>query len=751
MSRRIPAVLPLVLAALLALPLHALAQTRALTIDDLYDPATHIDFSGKAPSGFDWLSDTEYAWPRPLEDGSGVAWMRVTAATGEMRPLFDPDAMRAAFAALPGISADDARRLPSSRGLQMNAAHTAALVYLGDDLYHYQFEGSRAVRLTSTPEPEEQYAFSPDGKLVSFVRDNDLWVVDVDHRRERRLTTDGGPQVLNGKLDWVYQEEIYGRGTYGANWWSPDSERLAFLQLDEHPVPEFTVIDHIPADLGVETERYPQAGDPNPGVRLGIVSAAGGEVTWVDLGRYAPVDILVVDVTWTPDSSAVVYQVQDREQTWLDLDKASASGGGAATRLFRETTKAWVNANGSPLWLPDGSFLWLSERTGWKHLYHYGADGALLKPVTSGEWDVKAVHGVAPAGDWVYFSGTERSYIGLDTYRVKVDGSSLTRLTERAGTHRSRFSPGFARFIDTWSDVQTPPQVRVRAADGAEVRVVHDAGIAELARFARSAPELLQVKTRDGFTMEAMLIKPVNFDPKRKYPVMQFTYGGPSAPTVSNAWGGTTFMYYQLLAERGIAVWICDNRSASGKGMVSTWTSYKNFGELELRDIEDGLAYLKQQPWVDGARIGISGWSFGGFMTTYALTHSTSFALGIGGGNVTDWSLYDSIYTERYMLMPQNNPEGYARSSVIAAAKDLHGRLLLIHGVIDDNVHMQNTMKLAYALQKANKPFRLMTYEKSRHGVVDPDLVRHMRTMMLDITLETLVGAPAGGTSSAPR
>jgi dipeptidyl-peptidase-4 len=350
---------------------------------------------------------------------------------------------------------------------------------------------------------------------------------------------------------------------------------------------------------------------------------------------------------------------------------------------------------------------------------------------------------VDEAVGWLYFSGTERSYIGSDVYRIELDGTGLTRLSQAPGTHRASFSPGFQRYVDTWSDLNTPPQVRVHAADGGELRLVHESRIPDLAQFKLSKPELLQVKTRDGFAMEALLIRPVDFNASRRYPVMQFTYGGPAASQVRNAWYGQQMMYWQMLAQRGIAVWICDNRSASGKGMQSTWPIYKQLGVLELADIEDGLAWLKKQPWVDGTRLGIDGWSYGGFMTTYALTHSTSFAMGIGGGNVTDWTLYDSIYTERYMLMPQNNPEGYEKTSVLKAAKNLHGHLLLVHGVIDDNVHMQNTLSLAYALQKAGKPFRLMLYEQSRHGVVDPDLVKHMRQMMADFTVETLLKPPA--------
>lgn len=740
----------LLTAAFLLMPGLALAQGRTLTLDDLYDPAKRIDFSGGAPSGFEWTSDTEYLWPRPIAGGGGVEWMKVNAATGDLAPYFDAAKMRAAFGALPGLAAADLARLPNARGLRMSPDRTAIVVALSDDLYYYRFGADRAVRLTADPGAEEEFTFSPDGRFVAFVRANDLHVVEVgDARVERRLTTGGGPQVLNGKLDWVYEEEIYGRGIRKGYWWSPDSTHLAFLQLDEHAVPEFTVVDHIPRRLNVETWDYPKAGDPNPRVRLGLVAASGGAVRWADLDRWTPTDFLITNVGWTPDSRHAVFHVQDREQTWLDLNMVGTDGRAPRT-LLRETTKAFVNDNGPPVFLDDGSFVWVSERTGWRHAYRYKADGTLVGPVTSGRWDLKTLHGVDKAGGWLYFSGTERSFVGSDVYRVKLDGTGLARLSQTPGTHRAAFSPGFAHYLDSWSDLHTPPRVRVHRADGAEVRLVHESRIAQLAEFKFSKPELLQVKTRDGFMMNAILIRPVDFDPARRYPVMQFTYAGPSAPQVRNAWYGNAGMYHQLLAQRGIVVWICDNRSASGQGAESAWTAYKQLGMGELADIEDGLAWLKSQKWVDGTRIGIDGWSYGGFMTSFALTHSTSFAMGIAGGSVTDWSLYDSVYTERYMRMPQNNPEGYERTSVVKAAKNLHGRLLLLHGVVDDNVHMQNTLTLAYELQKAGKDFRLMLYERSRHGVADPQLVRHMRQTMLDFTLDTLL-APAAKPSVGTR
>jgi len=270
------------------------------------------------------------------------------------------------------------------------------------------------------------------------------------------------------------------------------------------------------------------------------------------------------------------------------------------------------------------------------------------------------------------------------------------------------------------------------------VRVINANKVDALAQYKLGKPEYMKVKTRDGFEMEALMIKPADFDPSKKYPVFQFTYAGPHAQSVVNRWGGSRYMWFHLLAQKGYIVWVCDNRTASGKGQESTWPVYKQMGVLELRDIEDGLNYLKSLPYIDGTRIGIHGWSYGGFMTSYALTHSKSFKIGIAGGSVTDWHLYDSIYTERYMMTPQNNREGYERTSVLKAAKDLSGRLLLIHGAIDDNVHMQNTTQLAYELQRAGHQFDLMYYPTQRHGLTNQAQVKHWYSMMTEFILKNL-------------
>jgi dipeptidyl-peptidase-4 len=714
------------------------AQNKQLTIDDIFDPVKKVDFNCKTPT-VRWLIDgNHYLITKEASRKDVPRLQKVNAATGEAVAFYDTAKMQAAFAALPGVTAENAHELANRDKYDLNPAETGVLINWSNDLFYYEFGSDRAIRLTHGPEEEVGEEFSPDGKMVSFVRGNNLYVEDLSmQRRERALTSDGSEKILNGRLDWVYQEELYGRGNFGAYWWSPDSTTIVFLRFDENPVPEFTVVDHIPYEQNVEVTPYPKAGDPNPIVKLGVVSAAGGDIRWVDTFKYQPADLLISRVAWSPDGKKVVYQAQNREQTFLDVNFANANDG-KSTNVIHETSKAWVAINEEPIWLKDGTFIWASERSGWEHLYHYSADGKLLRQITDGKWEIRSIEGVDEANGYIYFTAMEHSPIAANGYRIKLDGTGLTRLTTTEGSHRVDLSPKYNYFIDVWSDLNTPSQVRLYDAGGKLVRVISENKVDALKQYKLGAAELLQVKTRDGFVMEAMMIKPPDFDPSKKYPVMSFTYSGPHAPQVRNGWGSQAYMFHQLLAQKGYIIWVCDNRTASGKGMDATWPVYKNFGELELRDLEDGVSWLKSQPYVDGSRIGIWGWSYGGYMTSYALTHSTSFKMGIAGGTVADWRDYDSIYTERYMQTPQNNPEGYKNSSPVNAAKNLHGKLLLIHGAIDDNVHMANTMQFVYELQKAGTQFQLMLYPKSRHGVTDPLLVKHLRQMMLDFIVENL-------------
>ena len=734
MASRFTAFLAIGLLSLTA-SLGAQAPQRGLTVDLIYDPQARINFSGIPSPDITWLDADSYLLVQRAERG-GFEWLKVDAASGRTTPFFDQSRMEAALATLPGMSPAEASRMARSNDFTLNAARTAALFSIDDDLYSYDIPSNRAVRLTSAAGAEEEATFSPDGRRVAFVRGHNLFLVDVASQREQAVTTDGGKEVLNGKLDWLYQEEIYGRGRFRAYWWSPDSTRVAFLQLNERPVPDYTVVDHIPYHPELEVTDYPKAGDPNPTVRLGLATANGGAPSWVDLSSYAASDFLIVNVGWAPGAQ-VVFQVQDREQTWLDLNLADPATG-RPRKVLRETTKAWVNENGSPVWLKDGSFLWFSERSGFKHLYQYRPDGSQIRQVTTGRWDVRTLYGVDETSRAVYFSSGARRHVDTDIYRIGLDDGAMTRVSRAEGTHSANFNPAYTRYIDRWSDVTTPTQVRLHSADGSELRVISANRVQALSDFWLSKPEFVDVNARDGFVMDGMIIRPPGFDPSRRYPVYQLTYAGPTAAVVRNEWGGSTYLFHQMLAQRGVVVWLLDNRSASGKGAESQWPVYGNFGENELRDLEDGITWLKDQPYIDPTRIVLSGWSFGGFMTAYALTHSTSWAGGIVGAPVTDWRDYDTVYTERYMKTPEHNADGYRKSAPRFAAGSLHGRMLLLHGTMDENVHLQNSVQFIYELQQAGKSFEMMLYPRSRHGIGDPRLNAHLRQTMFDFVMRTV-------------
>ena len=744
--------------ALITLSSAVFAQDKLLTLDDIFSPDSgkRVRFGGM-PVAVQWSADGR-SFKQPING----RLMRVDAVTGQAVPYFDSASLSSALQRS-GVKADEANALANSPFLQFNADESGILLNNNSDLWYYDIPGRSLKRLTSNYDPELEADFSPDGKWISFVRGNNLFVVDTAKANEKQLTRDGregDKAIYNGYLDWVYEEELYGRGNKRGYWWSPDSRYLAFLRLDEADVPKFIIPNDIPTDQFVETTYYPQAGDPNPVVKLGIADIGktqilpnaasipkigeklppvlqrlGDAVNWVDTGKY-PADFLIARVAWSPGGRFVSFQALDREQTYLDVNTADLKG--KVNKVLTETTPAWVEVYDNPFFLQYGSVVWQSARNGWRHLYYYGPDGKLVRPLTSGKWEIRTVYGVDEKNGLVYFAATKDSHIAENIYRVRLTGGEPERLTRGEGTHAAAFNRDFTYFTENYSDVMTPVQTRLYRADGTLERVLNENKSDVLPQYKLSKPEFLKVKTRDGFEMEAMMIKPPDFDPSIKYPVFQFTYAGPHAPSVANRWGGNRGMWFQMLAQKGYIIWVCDNRSASGKGEESVWPIYKQMYQLELRDIEDGLNYLKGLPYVDGTRIGIHGWSYGGSMTSYALTHSKSFKIGIAGGTGTDWRNYDSIYTERYMMTPQNNPDGYDRTSIVKSAKNLSGRLLLIHGQIDDNVHMQNTTQFVYELQKADKQFDLMYYPTARHGVTNAQQVKHWYTMMTEFILRNL-------------
>ena len=704
-------------------------QKKELTLDDV---ATPFRFFGDT-ADVQWLPDGQsYLIENPA--GGGLA--KVDVATGRMTPFHDAPRIAQGLKTT-GLGDGEANGLASLSNCTFNAGYTAALFDYKNDLFACDLTTGKAIRLTNSPDKSElEASFSPDGQWVAFVRDSNLFVVSVADGKERALTQDGSEKIFNGYLDWVYEEEVYGRGTKRAYWWAPNSSGLAYLRIDDTQVPPFTVIDDLVPAQKIEITNYPKVGDPNPLVKLGVASVQTGSTQWMDLSAYQPIEFLITRVGWKPDSTSVVFEVQDRIQTWMDLNLGHAQSG-KLQKLRREESKAWVDVTELPLWIPDGTFYWLSDRSGYRHLYHFGADGNLINAVTKGNWDVRDFHGVSADG-WAYFSGTEHSSIGNDVYRIQTDGSGLQRLSNQDGTHAASFSPALNAYVDTWSSLTKAPKSQLLSNNGTLIRTLAENKDNPLREYNLGSSELLKVSTRDGFEMNALMIKPPDFDPTKKYPVLTHTYGGPGSPQVRDSWIGRWTLWHLFMAQKGYIVWICDNRSASNKGVVSAHPVYRNLGELELRDLEDGVSYLKKLPYVDGGRIGIWGWSYGGYMTAYALTHSTTFKVGIAGAPVTDWRNYDSIYTERYMGLPKDNPEGYRKSSVLEAAGNLHGKLLLIHGLIDDNVHPQNSVQLIEALQKAGKQFDFMVYPASRHGVSQPHRVKHLQKLMTRFITENL-------------
>ena len=561
-------------------------------------------------------------------------------------------------------------------------------------------------------------------------------------KTEARLTADGSATILNGNLSWVYWEEIFDHGVAGF-WWSDDSSAIAFLRTDESQVDVVTFQKFAPAVPEIITQRYPKAGDANPSVRLGIVEVGSGKTAWMD--QAAAGYEYILGVKWLPDNRAVAVQTTNRLQTRLDLWLV-ARGSGDARLLLTDADDAWVNQK--ELQFLDGGkkFLVSSERDGHTHLYLYGIDGKLLNAVTRGPWSVRGPSGfygaplgsawVEEAGGWVYFTALEKSPVERHLYRIRLDGTGMERLTKEDGTHRITMSPDRRSYVDVHSTHDTLPSLSVHEASGKQRAVVTPSRADIVAPFQFQAASLFTVPAADGFALPARIVKPRGFDPAKKYPAIVYIYGGPGAPTVNDSWdysfAGNAY-FDQVLVDRGYVVFSVDPRSATGQSKTLENTVVrKMMADGELNDIVAGVKWLKAQPWVDAARIGVWGWSGGGTDTLLVMTRSQEFKAGISVAPVTDWHFYDTKFAETYMKTPADNPEGYALFSLVPRAKDLHGRLMLVFGTYDDNVHPQNSWSFVDELIKANKPFDLMVYPMRKHTIEDRPARIHLFEKMLE-------------------
>ncbi len=699
---------PMLTAFVVGLSGVAVAGNELLTLEQIYHPQHKIKFDTAPLTRLSWDQNNRLV-ETVIKDGQ-VQLFTVDVNSGD-KTVIPTDGNLLAMLKAAGIDDASAAKLADELGAQISVEKSVYVFSHNNDLWVLDAKAAKVVQLTSSPDlVEDEAELSPDANHVAYLQGNDLYLSTIANKQQQRLTTGGSETVFNGRLDWVYQEELYGRGEFRAFWWAPDSKRLAFLSLDETNVPVYTLSGDHEQPLATARARYPKAGDPNPIAKLGVVDVSGN-VQWTP-DPYAGQETLIVQVGWSPDGR-LLASWQDRVQTWLDLRLYDNKW--ASTVVVRETSPAWVERLPLPQFLQDGGFLWESDRSGYHHVYRYNAHYKLVNAVTQGKWDVRTVLGFDDKQKKLYFTATERNPIGSDAYVVNFNGKKLKRLSRESGTHRITWNKDWTQYIDSWSSYTQTPKQAVFDSNGKQLRLFDDAGVSEPYKKLKLATiKRQQVKNRDGFAMEAVMYLPPDFDASKKYPVFQHLYAGPMAPQVVDRWSNA--LWYHFLAQQGYVVWILDNRSAHNNGIVNAWPIHKKLGQLELRDQLDGIEWLRQQGWADMDRIALEGWSYGGYMTSYAMTHSTAWKVGFVGAPVTDYRLYDTIYTERYMGLPQTNAAGYDAGSVLKAANNLHGKILIMHGTMDDNVHPQNSILLIKELIKHQKEYALQLYPGADHG-----------------------------------
>jgi len=580
--------------------------------------------------------------------------------------------------------------------------------------YVWDFTAKRLIPVSAKPGYQMFAKFSPDGRMVAFVRANNIYMTDLATGGETALTADGGDSVINGTSDWVYEEELDLRDAFR---WSPDGRRIAFWRFDQTAIPTFYLLDADSLYPQLVPVRYPKAGMPNSEVKIGVVDVGTRQTTWVDLG--GDKDIYVAAMDFAGSSNEIWLTRLNRHQDRLDLLLADAQRG-ASRVIMTDRDSAWVDAN-QPRWINGGKqFLFVSERDGYDQVYLFNRDGSLLRRVTPGGWDVLQVYGVDEKKQVLYCGGAIDGPLGRPLVRIGLDGKGLARISTEPGTHGIEFDPTFQLYVDTYSRTGIPPVQTLRRADGRLVRTLADnaALAAKVTALGLVRPEFITLKTPDGVELNAWIIKPKGFDPSRRYPLLMNVYGGPGSQTVTDSWGGANYLWHQMLARDGYLVASVDNRGTGGRGARFMKLTYLHLGRYESADQIASARWFAAQPYVDPDRIGIWGWSYGGYMSSLSMFRGGGvFKAALAVAPVTDWRFYDTIYTERYMRTPQENPAGYGEGAPLAYADSLKGHYLLVHGTGDDNVHFQNSVRLVERLEAANKQFDMRIYPNKTHSI----------------------------------
>lgn len=563
----------------------------------------------------------------------------------------------------------------------------------------------------------QEPTFSPDGTKIAYAKENNLYVYDVASKKSTAVTTDGKKNaIINGITDWVYEEEFAFVRAFD---WSKDSKKLAYIRFDESQVPEFSMsMFHKDLYPTIETFKYPKAGEKNSVVSLHIYDAAGNSTKKVDLANYN--DFYIARLQWTNDNNILSAQVLNRHQDNLDLlfvDGTTAT----AKVVLNEKDKAYVDVTDNLTFLKDNSFIWTSEKDGFNHIYLYDKTGKLKNQVTKGNWEVVSYYGFDEKNKTIFYQSTENGSINRDIYRISLDGKSKVRLTSKVGTSAATFSPNFQFFINTFSSASQPTTYTLNESKtGKEIQVIENnqALAAKLKAYNLPTKEFFVLKTAKGNELNAWILKPKDFDPAKKYPVFMYQYSGPGSQQVNNDWNNSDDYWFASLTQQGYIVACIDGRGTGFKGADFKKVTQKELGKYEVQDQIDAAKVIGAYPYVDAARIGIFGWSYGGFMASNCIFQGNDvFKMAIAVAPVTNWRFYDSVYTERYMQTPQENASGYDQNSPINHVSKLKGKFLLIHGSGDDNVHVQNSMQMMEALIQANKQFDSQIYPDKNHGI----------------------------------
>ena len=586
---------------------------------------------------------------------------------------------------------------------------------LSGNLYVYNILTKDVKQITDSDDFDTDSRFSPKGNFVSFIRNQDIYTVDLHNDKETQLTFDGKDTTKNGMAEFVAQEEMDRDTGY---WWSPDEKHIAYVQVDESPVAITQRYEINAESIEIVNQRYPYTGEPNVVVKLAILNLADNNSQWIDLGKNT--DIYITRVDWA-NKETLSYQLMSRNQQYLSLNFAQLNGD---TKIaLEETSNTWLNLHDDLHFLKDNTFIWASERDGFKHLYHYNNNGKLLNQLTSGSWVVDEIHGIDESLGKIYYTANTESAIEKQLYSQSINNiSQHSKITSQSGWHSISMDDTAHYYIDNMSSTDNPGSSNLYNIKGELLTVLNDNNITKDHPYypyldSHIKPRFGQLKTADGQALHYSIMMPKGFDPNKKYPVFHFTYGGPHAQVVTNSWGKTMFQY---MAQQGFIVFALDNRGSARRGLKFESALYKHMGGVEIEDQLVGVEYLKSLDYVDADKIGIFGWSYGGFMTLKAMTHKSSadtFAIGVAVAPVTDYKLYDTFYTERYMSTPQLNAEGYKTTAVFDDVENIKNPLLVIHGMADDNVLFTNSTKLFKAMQDAGILFDSMIYPGAKHGI----------------------------------